>query len=254
MTGAAREQSLGRYPAVEEAMAGYGPSERFEDEPNFSTAPSSSGIATVSLTLSGASNLYVEAIRGGGKTFIVKWTPAAVQRFWFAPTTRVTSGALETLFTIGQGGSMATQQRPVPDDESVEEVIWRVRTMLPVPYRARLASRLRELQKAVQAEESEGRGIAAGSLQSFIDFLTTHPALRCPAVSVTPDRNIYASWKAGPERVFSIHFFPDSKVRFVIFGPNDKHPSQAIRLSGTATADVILSVAAPHGVLAWASE
>lgn len=254
MTEEAREQSFGRYLAVKEAIAVYGPSEKFEDEQNFSTAPSSTGIAAVGLRVLGPSNLYVEPIRGGGKTFIVKWTPAGVQRFPFAPTTFVTSGAIETLFTIGQGGSMATQQPPVTDDESVEEIIWRVRTMLPVQYRARLASRVRELQKALQEEELDGGGIAVGSLHNFVELLKAHPALRCPAVSVTPDRNIYASWKSGADRVFSIHFLPDGKVRFVIFRPNDKHPGQAIRLSGTATVDVIIGVAVPHGVLAWASE
>ncbi len=156
--------------------------------------------------------------------------------------------------SIGQGGSMATQQPPVADEQSAEEIIWRVQTVLPVQYRARLASRLRELQKAVQEEELDGGGIVVGSLHNFVELLKAHPALRCPAVSVTPDRNIYASWKSGADRVFSIHFLPDGKVRFVIFRPNDKHPGQAIRLSGTATVDVIIGVAAPHGVLAWASE
>lgn len=254
MTEAAREQSFGRYFTVKETVAGYGLSEKFEDEHDFSTASSSTGIAAASLIAVDPPNLYVKAGPGSGKTFIVAWMAAAVRRFEIAPATLVTSGALETPFTIGQGGSMATQQPPVTDDESVEEIIWRVRAVLPVQYRARLASRLRELQKAVQEEELDGGGIAVGSLHNFVELLKAHPALRCPAVSVTPDRNIYASWKSGPDRVFSIHFLPDGKVRFVIFRPNDKHPGQAVRLSGTATADVIISVAAPHGVLAWASE
>ena len=138
--------------------------------------------------------------------------------------------------------------------QPVEEIIWSAGTTLSVPYRTKLASRLTELQKAVQEEELDGRGITVSSLQHFIELLQAYPALRCPAVSVTPERNIYASWKSGSDRVFSIHFLPDGKVRFVIFCPNDKHPDQTIRLSGTATVDVIISVAAPHGVLNWAAE
>jgi hypothetical protein len=65
---------------------------------------------------------------------------------------------------------------------------------------------------------------------------------------------MYASWRSGPNEIFSINFLPDGKVRFVIFHPNNKHPGEAIRQSGTATVDVIIGVAAPHGVLAWASE
>lgn len=138
--------------------------------------------------------------------------------------------------------------------QPVEEIIWSAGTTLSVSYRTKLASRLTELQKAVQEEELDARGITARSLEHFIELLKAYPALRCPAVSVTPERNIYASWKSGSERVFSIHFLPDGKVRFVIFCPNDKHPDQTIRLSGTATVDVIVSVAAPHGVLSWAAE
>jgi hypothetical protein len=107
---------------------------------------------------------------------------------------------------------------------------------------------------AVQDEELDGRGITARSLQYFTELLNAYPTLRCPAVSVTPDRNIYASWKSGTDRVFSIHFLPDGNVRFVIFCPNDKHSGETIRLSGAATVDVVISIAAPHGVLNWASE
>ena len=138
--------------------------------------------------------------------------------------------------------------------QPVEEIIWSAGTTLSVPYRTKLASRLTELQKAVQEEELDGGGITVSSLQHFMELLQAYPALRCPAVSATPERNIYASWKSGSNRVFSIHFLPDGKVRFVIFCPNDKHPDQTIRFSGTATVDVIISVAARHGVLNWAAE
>ena len=266
MTKEAREQSFGRYLAAKKAVVAYGPSEKFEDEQSFETAPTSSASRVTNLTVAGPSDEYVQVVSvgyprfsgvvpGAGKTYILTYrgaSPRLDKTFVILPTALVTSGG--TQFTTGQGGSMATQQPPIADDRSVEEIIWRVRTTLPLLYRVRLASRLSELQKAVQNEEVDGRGISVRSLQHFIEFLEGYPALRCPTVSVTPDRNIYASWKLGSDRVFSIHFLPDGKVRFVIFYPNDKHPGQAIRLSGTATVDVIISIAAPHGVLNWASE
>jgi hypothetical protein len=140
------------------------------------------------------------------------------------------------------------------EDESVEKIIWHAGTTLSVRYKAKLASRLSELQKAVQEEELDGRGITVRSLQHFVELLKAYPSLRCPTVSVTPDRNIYTSWKSGSDRVFSIHFLPDGKVRFVIICPNDKHSGETIRLSGAATVDVIIDIAKPHGVLNWASE
>ena len=149
---------------------------------------------------------------------------------------------------------MATQQPASAENESIEEIIWRVGTSVAISYRAKLAARLRELQEAVQEEESDSHGITVKSLQLFIEFLKAHPMLRRPAISVTPDRNVYASWKSASNRVFSIHFFPDGNVRFVIFRPNEKHAGEVIRISGTATVDVLMSIAAPHEVLSWASD
>jgi hypothetical protein len=231
MTEEARDQSFGRYLAAKKAVAAHGFSENFEEEQSFATAPSSSA------SWSG----YMKVSSGLVKTFEI-------------PTTIVASGTLETLFTFSQGGSMATQQPPITENESVEEIIWHVGTTLSVRYKAKLASRLSELQKAVQEEELDGRGITVRSLQHFVQLLKAYPSLRCPTVSVTPDRNIYTSWKSGSDRVFSIHFLPDGKVRFVIFCPNDKHSGETIRLSGAATVDVIIDIAKPHGVLKWASE
>ena len=231
MTEEARDQSFGRYLAAKKAVAAHGFSENFEEEQSFATAPSSSA------SWSG----YMKVSSGFVKTFEI-------------PITIVASGTLETLFTFNQGGSMATQQPPITENESVEEIIWHVGTTLSVRYKAKLASRLSELQKAVQEEELDGRGITVRSLQHFVELLKAYPSLRCPTVSVTPNRNIYTSWKSGSDRVFSIHFLPDGKVRFVIFCPNDKHSGETIRLSGAATVDVIIDIAKPHGVLKWASE
>ena len=253
MTEALQDQSFGRYLAVRKAVAAHGFSENFEEEPNFATIPSSAAadLSTPAVIVYPRISGVVPSV---GKTFIVGYTGLLVKPFEIVPATLITSKALGTPVTFGQSGSMATQQPPITEDESVEEIIWRVGTTLSVQYRAKLTSRLSELQKAVQEEELDGRGISAKSLQHFLKLLKAYPTLRCPAVSVTPDRNIYASWKSGSDRVFSIHFLPDGKVRFVIFCPNEKHSGETIRLSGAATLDVVMSVVEPHGVLNWATE
>jgi hypothetical protein len=252
MTEEARDQSFGRYLAAKKAVAAHGFSENFEEEESFATIPSSAASDVSAPTVLVYPRISALA-HGVGKTYVV-YTGTSAKPFEIVPATLVTSRALGTLVTFGQGGSMATQQPPTTEDESVEEIIWRVGTTLSARYRAKLTSRLSELQKSVQEEELDGRGITVRSLQHFIELLKAYPALRWPAVSVTPDRNIYASWKSGSDRVFSIHFLPDGKVRFVIFCPNDKHSGETIRLSGAATVDVIIDIAKPHGVLKWASE
>ena len=253
MTEANQAQNAGKYLAARNAAVAHGFSENFEEQLDFPTIPGT--------TTSDISNAVVIVyprvsgfLPGGGKTYLVRYRGATVKPFEIGPATLVTSKTLGTVTIFGQGGSMATQQPTTTDDESVEEIIWRAGTTLSVPYKTGLVARLSELQKVVQEEELDGRGISAKSLQHFIELLRTYPALRYPSTSVTPDKNIYASWKSGPDRVFSIHFLPDGKVRFVIFCPNEKHPGETIRLSGTATVDVIMSTAAPHGVLNWASD
>jgi hypothetical protein len=253
MTEALQNQSFGRYLAVRKAVAAHGLSDNFEERPNFATIPSSAA-ADLSAPAVIVYPRISRIVPSAGKTFIVGYTGMLVKPFEIVPATLITSKALETLGTFDQSGSMATQQPPITEDESVEEIIWRVGTTFSVRYRARLTSRLIELQKAVQEDELDGRGITVRSLHHFVEFLKMNPALRCPAVSVTPDRNIYASWKSGPDRVFSVHFLPDGEVRFVIFCPNDKHPGETVRISGTATVDVVMTIAVPHGVLSWISD
>ena len=252
MTEEAQGQLFERYWLARKALAAYGLSEKFEEEQSFATASSNSASRLTNLPPINMPDVYVQAAplgalsRTGNMFIVASGTPGTP--FEILPRT------LATLFTLGQGGSMATQQPPITEDESVEKIIWRVGTTRSIRYRLKLASRLSELQKAVQEEELDGRGITVRSLHHFIELLKAYPALRCPAISATPERNIYAAWKSGSDRVFSIHFLPHGKVHFVIFFPNDKHPGQTIRLSGLATVDAIISVATPHGVLNWAAE
>jgi len=258
MTEEAPEQVFGKIWTAKEPAIAYGASE-FEEESSFSTTPSSSASWAASPRLvkppETPAQDYAHVLQvamGSGKTHI--FLKYVTKSLGILPATVVTSREFMTLNMVGQARSMATQQQPATEDETVEELIWLVATTLAVRYRTKLAVRLSELQKAVQEGELDGRGITVRSLQHFIELLKAYPSLRCPTVSVTPDRNIYATWKSGSDRVFSIHFLPDGRIRFVIFCPNDKHSGETIRLSGAATVDVILDIAKPHGILNWASE
>jgi hypothetical protein len=270
MTEEAQGHSFGQYRTTRKAAVAYGLSEDFEHEGSFAVTSSSSAAWGKTFTIVEPSDVWVETIPkryptvtslrpGTGKTYVVVSNYAKASGKFGGPlqilnTPIITSNIREMLFTIGQSVSTATQQPPTAENESIEQIIWRIGTILPISYRKKLASRLSELQDAVQEEELDGRGITVRSLQHFIEFLKTNPTLRCPSVSVTPDRNIYASWKSASDRVFSIHFFPDGSVRFVIFRPNEKHAGEVIRLSGTATVDLVMGIGSQHGILSWVSD
>jgi hypothetical protein len=139
-------------------------------------------------------------------------------------------------------------------DEQVQELIFQIKTSLFIPYMERLANRLIILFNDAKEEDPTCPGISAGSLRYFYNFLQLHTNLKCPTISLSPEYNIYASWRDGQKRVFSIHFLPNGDVRFVIFQPNDKHPERQIRISAIATADILKDMVAPSGVWDWISE
>lgn len=140
------------------------------------------------------------------------------------------------------------------EDKQVQELIFRIRTSPTIPYRERLANRLVTLFKDAKEDDSASPGIAVGSLRNFYNFLRLHTNLKCPTISLSPEYNIYASWRDDQNRVFSVHFLPNGDVRFVIFKPNDRHPERKIRISGTATTDILKETVAPYGVWDWISE
>ncbi len=151
--------------------------------------------------------------------------------------------------------STATQTDLLDSEEDqVRELIIRIRTSLPIPYREKIADRLITLFYDAKEEDYASVGIAVGSLQSFYKFLQLYTNLKCPTISLTPENNIYASWRAGQNRVFSVHFLPDGDTRFVMFKPNDLHPERQIRLSGTATADILMGTVTPRGEGDWIYE
>ena len=90
--------------------------------------------------------------------------------------------------------------------------------------------------------------------ENLNQFFQINTNIKCPTISLTPENNIYASWKGKQNRVFSVHFLASGSVRFVIFKPNDRHPEQQIRLSGTATSDILRETVTPYGVWDWISE
>jgi hypothetical protein len=141
------------------------------------------------------------------------------------------------------------------EEDQVQELIFRIRRFSPsISYCQSLADRLVTLFNDAKEENCVSPGISVGSLRNFFIFLQSYTNLKHPTISLTPEYNIYASWRAEPNRVFSVHFLPNGDARFVIFKPNDKHPERQIRLSGIATTDILMDTLAPYGVSDWILE
>jgi hypothetical protein len=135
------------------------------------------------------------------------------------------------------------------EKDQIQELIFRVRTSPSISCKE-LADRLLALFNDAEKEEAN---IATDSLRDFYSFFRLNSNLKCPTVSLTPEYNIYASWKPDQNRVFSIHFLSNGDARYVIFKPNDRHPERQIRVSGTATIDILKETVTPYGVWDWIS-
>lgn len=139
------------------------------------------------------------------------------------------------------------------EEDPVLDLIFRIRESETIPYRDSLANRLLTLFNDAKEEDPISLGIAAGSLRNFYKFLLLHTNLKCPTISLTPDYNIYASWRGEQKRIFSVHFLPNGDARFVIFIPNVRHPERQIRISGAVTNDILMETVAPYHVCDWTS-
>lgn len=128
-----------------------------------------------------------------------------------------------------------------------------LRTGSTVAYRERLADRLVFLMTAMEDEGEEWREGSVESLRQMLSFLGDWPSFAYPTVGVAPDGTFVAQWQAGKEVHFSIDFFPDGGVAFVVFCPDPHHPDRVQRVSGTTSRDSLMDVVAPYQVHRWAA-
>jgi hypothetical protein len=101
-----------------------------------------------------------------------------------------------------------------------------------------------------QSEDPESTNLSPRSLSSFLSFLRVAKGIQRPSLSLTPDGEIYASWRGSGNRVFSLRFMPDGEARFVILRPASEASLRTIRSTGSAPADMILRIPETASV-AW---
>jgi hypothetical protein len=210
---------------------------------------------------------FIDYYSAGRQPHSGVWNPRDIQNYWesyvrgrkyltFLSTPAVntensevyTRGWLEKKDPFTQTDLLANEE------EQVQELILEIRTSPSICHGEILATRLVTLFYDAKEEDFANLGIVVGSLRNFYNFFQLHTDLKCPTISLTPDNNIYASWRVDQKKVFSVLFLPNGDTRFVIFKPNDLHPERQIRISGTTTTDMLKAEVAPHGVWDWISE
>jgi hypothetical protein len=149
------------------------------------------------------------------------------------------------------GDSPFTQAELInTQDDKVQALIFQIRLATFIPNNESLANRILDLFKMEKEDNPNSPGISVDSLSNFYDFLTMYLKIKKPSLTLSPDYNIYASWKSD-QHLFSIHFLPNDEIRFVLFKPNSRHPGQKIRVSGTATNDTLIKAIPPDSLNNW---
>jgi len=172
------------------------------------------------------------------------------------PTTVTTKEDNVVFLTFSERQNSVTQNDTINiNDSEVQKLIFRIKTTMRIPDNATIANRLLNLFDLSKEDEPDFIGIEIESLKSFYAFLLSNTNLKRPLISLTPDNNIYASWRGDEGRVFSIHFLPDSDVNFVIFTPNKKRPERKTRTAGKTTFDMLMEIEAnAYNLYDWISK
>jgi len=105
-----------------------------------------------------------------------------------------------------------------------------------------LYARIVELEEQMREEEDGFDGIREASIAGFLRFLRATPKVALPALTVTDDYNLYATWRKPDGRVFSLHFLSESEARYVIFRPSPVAEGHKLRSSGTIPTSLALNV------------
>jgi len=132
-------------------------------------------------------------------------------------------------------------------------ILGRIEDSLEIIHGKRIAHRIRVLRQIVR--EDDGDDISPDSLRSFYEFLILHPEVSYPEITLTPDGNIYVCWNNFDRALFSIHFLPELRVRYVVFVPDRKRPNLMDMMSGTSSVDTVLEIVdRAYGVTRWVRE
>ncbi|MDY0223332.1 MAG: hypothetical protein RBR67_19575 [Desulfobacterium sp.] len=126
---------------------------------------------------------------------------------------------------------------------AVSEQIDRIRNCCSPATGNAIADRLGNLRQYLCEEEGPKIDISLDSLQAMHVFIEQIPDVRLPQISLTAEGDVYLRWKSEPDRLFSIHFLDDRRVRFAIFYPNPRHEQMINRHSGYETVDTVLTSA-----------
>lgn len=154
------------------------------------------------------------------------------------PSLRLTAAIFDDLpDDLGAGAALirAASESAIRGFESI------IREIAAIPgCGPSVSNRLHEL-RLQQGEDPESAEISIESMESFAAFLRSVRGIGLPSLSLTPDGNIYASWRKH-DRVFSAEFRSGGLATYVLFRPAPGGTGSKLRSAGSAPASDLLSI------------
>ena len=99
----------------------------------------------------------------------------------------------------------------------MKELILSINNETDILFREELSDILGQLYNDSIEEDPTGSGIDIGSLQSCVNFFRAYPKYKRPMISLTPNNDIYVSWRGPEGQLFSLDFIEGLSVGFVLF-------------------------------------
>jgi hypothetical protein len=100
------------------------------------------------------------------------------------------------------------------------------------------------LDHLFRVAEDDGQDVRLESLKNFVDFLVEHRLRTQPALALTPEGDIAATWRLSRTQIFYVVFLPNEQLaRFLIFAPDESRPEIIRKLTGVVPRQALLEMA-----------
>lgn len=145
-----------------------------------------------------------------------------------------------------------TQENILENEENkIKDIIYQFTLSPLISCKEKLTNRLLIL---LNDAREEGETISVNSLREFYKFFHNYTNAKCPMISLTPENNIYASWKNEQKDVLSIHFLQDGNVRYIKSTRNENYPKKVAWLTGIIKSEMLKNKEIKYKILEWIFE
>ncbi len=137
------------------------------------------------------------------------------------------------------------------EEKQVQQLISQISLFDQLSCKEIIKNKLGKLYNISKEEDPESTGISLESLRTFFKFLQKSIMAECPIISLTPDNNIYTTWKNIDGQLLSLNFLQDGNVSFVLFKFDTNNPAKMTPASDTIPVTQLFRVIDFTEILGW---